>query len=296
MLMGCGSEKVSDILKVETSYLIEATELKEMITRPNIKLLDFRKPKDYIKGHIVNAVNIWRSDIDDDSYNYKGMMSKKGQIETLFGNLGIGSNDTIVVYDDNGLCNAARLWWILQNYDFNQVKLLHGGMPAWQLIGGEVTNIVPGFAKTDFYLPQNPSMKYHFSKDDMQSILQTGAIILDTRTADEFSGKRQKKGASKGGRIPGGIHIDWAEAIDFNGDKRIKSEEDLLSIYGTLTSDKNEMIIIYCHTGVRSAHTTFVLTQLMGYDNVKNYDGSWTEWSHFEDHPYEQDSLTKIFK
>jgi thiosulfate/3-mercaptopyruvate sulfurtransferase len=134
-------------------------------------------------------------------------------------------------------------------------------------------------------------MKYFVSKEDIQKALSDKTVILDTRTQDEFSGKTQKKGASKAGRIPGSIHIDWADAIHFDGDQRLKSKHELDSIYGSLHISKDTPIIVYCHSGVRSAHTTFVLTQLLGYTHVKNYDGSWTEWSYFDELPIEKDSL-----
>lgn len=183
----------------------------------------------------------------------------------------------------------------MQNYDFDQVRLLNGGLPAWELAGGLVTSELPNLTKVDFKLTQNTSMKYYFSKEDVQAQLAEKAIIVDTRTDDEFSGKKQKKGALKGGRILGGIHIDWAQAINYNGDMRMKSEEELQSIYSALRNTDDEPIILYCHTGMRSAHTAFVLTQLLGYENVKNYDGSWTEWSRFEDRPFDQDSLTSLY-
>jgi len=126
--------------------------------------------------------------------------------------------------------------------------------------------------------------------------LTANTLIVDTRSANEFSGKRQKLGANKGGRIKNSKMFDWSDAIQFSGNKKLKSVDELKVIYGPLNATVDDAIIVYCHSGVRSAHTTFVLTQLLGYKNVKNYDGSWTEWSHFDDLPFEQDSITSIRK
>ncbi|WP_101449960.1 sulfurtransferase [Aquimarina sp. MAR_2010_214] len=112
-----------------------------------------------------------------------------------------------------------------------------------------------------FKLNENSKMRYYVSKEQVQNALNNNVVILDTRTTDEFSGKRQKKGVSKGDRIPASIYIDWAEAINYNGDKRMKSLQELEIIYNKLKIKKNDPIILYCHSGVRSAHTTFVLTQ-----------------------------------
>ena len=139
-------------------------------------------------------------------------------------------------------------------------------------------------------------MKYYFTKDEMLKAINMDVIILDTRSENEFTGERQKNGAKKGGRIPRSILIDWANAIDYHGDKKLKPKEDLEIIYKNFLPSKDDDVIVYCHSGVRSAHTTFILTQLLGYKNVKNYDGSWVEWSHFSDYLVEQDSVTKIFE
>ena len=104
--------------------------------------------------------------------------------------------------------------------------------------------------------------------------------LIDTRSASEYNGEFQKKGAFMAGMIPNSIQIDWAEAIDYNGDKRFKSLNELESVFTRNGIQKEDQIIVYCHSGVRSAHTTFVLTQLLNYTNVKNYDGSWIEWSY----------------
>ena len=285
---------VDDNKGVNINYLIEAEELEGIIHLPNIKIIDFRKPNIYKNEHIEGALNIWRSDIEDSSFPYKGMMASKAQIETLFSKLGINTTDTLIVYDDSGLPDSTRLWWILQNYDYTNVRLLNGGLSAWKTIKGTVTNANTLIKKSNFKLPNNPSMKYYASKKDMQKAVASKNVLLDTRTTNEYSGKRHKKGAKKGGRIPGSIHIDWAETIEYNSSKKFKTKQKLDVIYSTLSASIEDTIMVYCHSGVRSAHTTFVLTQLLGYKNVKNYDGSWTEWSYFEDLPFKQDSITTI--
>ena len=287
-------KQIATAITVKVNYLIEVDEFKNIAHQPHIKIIDFRKKEAYNKEHIKDALQIWRTDIENASYPFEGMMASGTQIETLFSSLGITTNDTLIIYDDNGLCDAARLWWLLQNYDFTNVKLLHGGLNAWKAAKGLVSTENPEVQKAVFKLTETPSMKYYASKKEMQDALNTNAVILDTRTLDEFSGKKQKKGATKAGRIPNSIHIEWVQAINDHGDKKIKSLEDLETIYSQLDITKDAPVIVYCHSGVRAAHTTFVLTQLLDYKNVKNYDGSWTEWSYYNDLPFKKDSLTQI--
>lgn len=294
IISACKHEKANDFEKVEATYLIEANELKGIAQQPNIKIIDFRKKEIYENEHIVGALNLWRTDIEDTSYPYSGIMASKTQIESLFGQLGITTDDTIIVYDDNGLCEASRLWWILQNYDFKNIKLLHGGISEWKSNNGQVTTQIPKVNTAVFKLTKHPKMQYYVSKEQVSDALNSNVVILDTRTSEEFSGKRQKKGATKAGRIPNSIHIDWAETINYNGNKHLKSLKELEIIYSELNIKKNDSIIVYCHSGVRSAHTTFVLTQLLGYKHVKNYDGSWTEWSYFNDLPINGNNITLI--
>lgn len=294
-ISACKHAEKNDIVEdVKTKYLIEADELKAVAHQPNIKIIDFRKKEIYEKEHIVGALNLWRTDIEDTAYPYEGIMASKTQIETLFGKLGIKTEDTIIVYDDNGLCEASRLWWILQNYDFNSIKLLQGGISGWKLNHGLVTTETTVMNAAVFKLTKHPKMQYYVSKEDVIKALKNNTVVIDTRGEDEFSGKRQKKGAAKGGRLPNSIHIDWAKAINYEDDMRFKELKELENIYSKLNIKKNDSIILYCHSGVRSAHTTFVLTQLLGYKNVKNYDGSWIEWSYFNDLPIEKDSITVL--
>ncbi|MFY9241840.1 MAG: sulfurtransferase [Polaribacter sp.] len=293
--LGCKKTTIDTDDSDQINYLINANELMTTINKKNIKIIDFRKKEFYDKEHIADAIHVWITDIEDTSYPYNGMMPSTKQLEKLFGSLGISNNDTLIVYDKNGLCEAARFWWILQNYNFKNIKMLQGGIESWKAIQGKVTQEIPEKINTVFAFSEKPSMKYAISKEEVLNAINKKIVLVDTRSFDEFSGKKQKKGASKAGRIPNSIHIDWSEAINFHGNQELKPIETLAEFYAKkLNVTKNDLIILYCHSGVRSAHTTFVLTQLLGYKNVKNYDGSWTEWSYFNDLPFTNDSLKTI--
>lgn len=290
-----GALEQRDYYSVE--HIIEAQELQKLQNQPNIKIVHFGREKEYDQGHIEGSVNIWRSDIEDPTYPYKGMMCSKSQLEELFGAKGIKNSDTVVVYDNVASCDAARLWWVLKNYGFENLKILNGGLSAWNEIGGQLTMEPTITEPTEFTLPEVAPMNLYVNKEQMLTFVQQNnpPMIFDTRTQNEYTGVQQKSGAKSAGRIPGSLLRDWADCVNYSGDKKFKSISELEKIYAGVIPDKNQAVVAYCHTGVRSAHTTFVLTELLGYKNVKNYDGSWTEWSNFENLPKEKDSLTTIF-
>jgi thiosulfate/3-mercaptopyruvate sulfurtransferase len=272
-LSGCDSEKVSE------NYLIEIDEFETLSKLKSTKIIDFRKLKDFQEGHVNNALNIWRTDIEDDSIPYGGMKASKEQLEKLFSKLGIENDDTLLLYDDKGLCDAARLWWVLQYYNFKNVKLLNGGLTTIKNASILLTKENKNRAPSNFRF-KGTNTQFFASKKQIQYALNNNSILIDTRTEEEFLGKYIKKGAFKAGKIPKSKLIDWANAINYDGDKKIKSKAELNEIYAGL--NKNDTLYVYCHSGVRSAHTTFVLTQILDYKNILNYDGSWIEWSYYE--------------
>lgn len=286
----CANEpQISDSAKAHEAveyasneYLIEAEELlKKLKSGSNLKLIDFRKPTEFNSGHIQSAVNIWRNQLEDTSYTYGGMMPTKVQLETLLGGLGISAADTIVIYDNKAEVDAARLWWVLKFYGHRNMKLLNGGLRSWMLVDStltiETSNIMS--CSYTFETPVDSSVYASFGLVSSK-VGHAGSIILDTRGKDEFTGAKLKNGAAWPGHIPSALNLDWAEAVDYNGNHKFLSVKELTSKYESIGIKQDSRVICYCHSGVRSAHTYFVLTELLGYKNVRNYDGSWTEWSH----------------
>ena len=274
--------KVQTFEYASTRYLIEPEELQEKLALGSeFKLIDSRILAEYSTGHIENAVNIWRNHLADTSYAYGGMMPTKLQLEQLLGSLGISPSDTLIIYDNNAEVDAARLWWILKFYGHENMKLLNGGLRSWLLIDSALTNQVSDEVAVHYQFENPVDSTIYASFETVKNVVAGSNVkLLDVRGLDEYSGQKLKNGAAWPGHIPNTINLNWAEAVDYNGDHKFLSAAELKLKYEALGITGDKPIISYCHSGVRSSHTLFVLTELLGYKNVRNYDGSWTEWSH----------------
>jgi thiosulfate/3-mercaptopyruvate sulfurtransferase len=260
---------------------------------PAIVLVDFRKAEAYEMAHLPGAVQFYRNDFQDSTKPYSGVRADRPQTAERLGKAGITDRHTIVVYDDKGSPDAARFWWLMKLYNFDKVYLLDGGIGHWQAMGGQTVRETPEIKPASFHFPELPDKALLIEKEDLLKLITSGqsnAIILDARSAEEYGGTLLKEGAKKAGRIPKSIHIDWAETVDYGRSNIFKPQDQLERIYARLDASKEDTIVVYCHSGVRSSHTTFVLTQLLDYKHVMNYDGSWVEWSYDDSLPFEKDS------
>lgn len=227
---------------------------------------------------IAGSFSMWRSDYSakPDEYEFGGMSNTTEEMEAILGSYGATSDSTIVLYAANAHHDAARLYWQIKSLGHEDVRYLDGGLNAWIGSGYDVGTAIPDVEKTT-YISQvpHPSLLATF---DMVVEAQSSDewVIIDTRSIDEFDGATTTQGAFGPGTIAGSVHINWTEAL--NSDTTLKSAEELKAIYSDVIKDKK--VITYCQSGVRSAHTQLVLEEVLGAEEVYNYDGSWIEYSY----------------
>lgn len=252
----------------------------------DIFLFDISKSEVYEESHIEGAIHVTRTDIRDEEGQFHGQIAEKDQIEKLLRKYGILASDEVVVYDHKGGCDAARFWFVLKCYGFDKIQVFNGGMENW---GSREAQFKSGksYPESELQLTDERT-QYIAGKDEVVKAIDSDEyVIVDTRSHEEFIGEMIKTPAPKGGRIPGAVHLDWGNLVDFENQRKIKSTKDLryeLEQRG-VTSDKS--IIVYCHSGTRSSHTFMLLSEVLKYPEVKNYDGSWIEWSQDESLPVE---------
>ena len=254
----------------------------------NVRLVEVDvDTKAYDTGHIAGAVGWnWRTDTQD---TLRRNLPTPEQLQDLLRRSGISADTTVLLYGDNNNWFAAYALWLLKYYGHNDARLINGGRTKWIAEGRELTTDVPTYPAST-YAVQQPNKDIRALRDlVLDNVNKAGSVLVDVRSPKEFSGELlapenlPQEGAQRGGHIAGAINIPWAQAVA--EDATFKSAEALQALYGGkgVTSDKN--VIAYCRIGERSAHTWFVLTYLLGYPNVRNYDGSWTEWGSLVDVP-----------
>jgi thiosulfate/3-mercaptopyruvate sulfurtransferase len=237
-------------------------------------------PRNYDQGHIDGAVGWdWKRHLQD---QVARDVAGKDALAGLLGQSGITPETDIVMYGDNNNWFAAYAYWALKYYGHDRVQLIDGGRIKWEKEGRPFTTEVPAHAHTTygFHGPAREELRAY--RDHVLAQLGKAGLV-DVRSPKEFSGELlapenlPQEGAQRGGHIPTAVSIPWGTAVNAE-DGTFKSVDELKEIYGTRGISPDREIIAYCRIGERSAHTWFVLKELLGYPDVKNYDGSWTEW------------------
>lgn len=243
----------------------------------------------YDSGHIPGSVGWnWKKELQD---QLRRTIASKEDFEKLLQKSGIDEDTTVVLYGDNNNWFAAWAYWLLKYYGFGDVRILDGGRKKWEAENRDLTTDVPEYDSTD-YSVSNVKGEYRAFRDDIKDRLNSDDFgLVDVRSPDEFTGKilappGLNELSQRAGHIPGASNIPWSNAV--NEDGTFKSKEELTKIYADegITPDKE--IIAYCRIGERSAHSWFVLNELLEFPTVRNYDGSWTEWGNLIDAPIER--------
>jgi thiosulfate/3-mercaptopyruvate sulfurtransferase len=243
----------------------------------------------YDEGHPIGALAWnWTSQLSD---NVRRDILSKDQLQELMAGSGITPQTTVVVYGDNNNWFAAWAFWQLKIYGHRDVRMMNGGRKKWLAEGRELTHEVPAFPRTE-YVAQEPDMSLRALLPAVREALAGGSTALvDVRSPQEFTGEilappGLPETCQRGGHIPGARGIPWGKAVEDDG--TFKSFDDLSALYRAEGIDGTKPIIAYCRIGERSSHTWFALACLLGFEQVANYDGSWTEWGNLVAAPVER--------
>ena len=270
--------------------LIEADELQAKLDDPSIRIVEVDEDTTlYEKGHIKGAVS-WHWSTDLHEPLRREFIDEAGLSE-LLSRSGIGADTTVVLYAANNNWFAAYAYWLLKFRGVENVKILNGGRKKWELDSRELTSDVP-----DIKVPAKPVKlktrpELRALRDEVIAGLDSLAFV-DVRSPEEFRGELlapphlPQEQAQVPGHIPGAANIPWSRAA--NEDGTFKSADELKAIYGEAGITPDKQVVPYCRIGERSSHTWFVLSELLGFDNVRNYDGSWTEYGSLVGVPVER--------
>lgn len=272
--------------------LVDTNWVAEHLNDPNVRLVESNEDiLLYNQGHIPGAVKIdWISDLNDPVL--RDYLNKE-RFEQLLSAKGIGNDTTVVFYGDKNNWWATYALWVFKLFGHKDARILNGGRAKWIAEGRELTKEVPQYPATQYHAEERDDNTIRAFRDQVLKHIQSeGTALVDVRSPAEFSGEKThmpeypQEGTLRGGHIPTARSIPWAKAV--NEDNTFKSPEELKELYESqgVTSDKD--VIAYCRIGERSSHTWFVLTYLLGYPNVRNYDGSWTEWGNSVGVPIEK--------
>ncbi|MGH2377884.1 MAG: sulfurtransferase [Candidatus Limnocylindria bacterium] len=272
--------------------LVDTSWVAEHLRDPKVRLFEVDVDTSaYDTGHIEGALGLhWQRDLQQQPV--RDILTKE-QLEELLARHGVSPDTTVVCYGDNNNWFAAWAFWLLTYYGHEDVRLMNGGRAKWSAEGRPLTTDVPTYPRAS-YRAKSPRAEVRALRDDVRASIAKRVALVDVRSPKEFAGELlapenlPQEGAQRGGHIPGARNIPWAQAV--REDSTFKSPSELRALYEAKGITADGETIAYCRIGERSAHTWFVLTQLLGHPKVKNYDGSWTEWGSLIAAPIEREA------
>ncbi len=263
-------------------FLIEPKQLLEEARRGGLVIVDTRRPADYAKGHIPGAINFSTYDIFALDTRREGLAKFAQEMAVRYADAGASAHQAVVLYEEETGMRAARDAWILQYIGHTRVSMLHGGLAAWRAAGCELSARAAGEWTVGLRVRQRPELAAGF--DEIAGRLGSDLTLLDVRDADEHAGRDKTACCKRRGHIPGSVWIEWTRFLERG---RFKSPEAIRGRLRESGVDPDSEIVPYCHRGARSANTYFALKHA-GLPRVRNYIGSWHEWSARSELPIER--------
>jgi thiosulfate/3-mercaptopyruvate sulfurtransferase len=257
--------------------LIETEELAKLMNQPNVRLIDAIDPAAYQRAHLPGAVNIFYLDVAKlEARKKNGYPLSEADAEKIFGEAGIDANTQVVVYDGGEGPFASGVWFALDFFGHKNVKVLNGGFRKWLKEGRPVTQEVAAVEKKKF--TAKPQAQKVATREWLEKNLRNkDVVVVDNRSFNEFIGKDVRPGASRGGHIPGAVHLEWTKFSDKLN--TFKSAQDIEKVLKQRGITKDTKVVTYCQTGIGRSTDMALAMKLIGYDNVVEYTGSWEEWS-----------------
>jgi len=284
---------ISDRGYANPDKLVSTDWVAEHLHDPNVRIVESNEdPLLYPSGHIPGAVQVdWTTDLNDPLR--RDYLNKAG-FEKLMSRIGVTNDTTVVFYGDKNNWWATYALWVFELFGHTKTKIMDGGRLKWEQEKRELTRDVPSYPPTQYVAKERDDTKIRAFRDQVLKHQEANRPLVDVRSPDEYSGKLlhmpnyPQEGALRGGHIPGAKNVPWARAANPE-DGTFKPADQLRAIYEAEQGLKQaDDIIAYCRIGERSSHTWFVLTYLLGYPKVRNYDGSWTEWGNSVGVPIEK--------
>jgi thiosulfate/3-mercaptopyruvate sulfurtransferase len=273
--------------------LVSTDWVQQHLDDPSIRVIESNEDTLlYAAGHILGAVHVdWTSDLND---QIRRDYITRDAFEALMSRIGAINDTTVVFYGDKNNWWACYAFWVFQLFRHTNAKVMDGGRVKWQKENKPLTRDVPTFAPTKYAAQERADTKHRAFREEVMAHVQAKGQLVDVRSPEEYAGTRMhmpdypNEGALRGGHIPGAKSIPWARAINPD-DGTFKTADELRKLYCDDNSLKpGEPTIAYCRIGERSSHSWFALKYLLGFENVRNYDGSWTEWGNLVNVPIEK--------
>ncbi|WP_100371634.1 sulfurtransferase [Bacillus sp. FJAT-45037] len=269
-----------EVVYLNHELLVQAKELARKLNESTLIIVDLRE-EGYQEGHIPGAIHLDVNELVDPTHPIDGYLIRPESFEQLMSQLGVGNHDEVIVYDDGRDTAATRMFYALELYGHQNVKVLNGGYKAWLAASGdeETGTIIP--KETNFKVKS--TLPLEVDKDYVQSAMnQPGKVLLDVRSHDEYTGKDVR--AKRGGHIPSAVNLEWNKVLTDGDVPVFKSAQEIEELLQEIGVNREIETIIYCQKAMRASHMYFTL-RLLGFGQLKMYEGSWEEWGNDPDTP-----------